>query len=103
MKYIKIILITLSLSTFISCEIKPFIGYIIYKDFIPEHMSDVTGNIKRSAYIPVHIQPIRTTKSKPHLINDKYIFHVANIDEVRAFTVSEETFGKFKKFDKVKF
>lgn len=97
----KKILIAVLLIVFISsCENKPHIGYIVCKEYVPEHMSNEQKTIYVEASYAPHI--IIISHSSPHKINERYILYVANKDEVRATNVSKKAFDYFKIKNKVK-
>lgn len=68
---------------------KNFIGYIVAKEYTPAHMSNEAGRTISYALIVPYIPP----SPKPHQIESKFIWYVANKYEVLAFSVDTAKFN----------
>jgi hypothetical protein len=97
----RLIIITL-LSTLISCvdPNEKFTGYIVAKDYTPEHMSDKSS--KTISYSGLIILPHTVYhKPQPRKIPEKWVFHIANKHETISKCVSEKVFNSKKCGDKI--
>jgi hypothetical protein len=90
------------LSLFIlSCEIKPFTGYIVAKEYVEGHMchdDDYYHTVESSFVIAPHVPhtPHHHTWQEA-----KFIIYVANKDDVRPIHVDSLAFIEYKITDKV--
>ena len=97
-------LITLFLITILlSCESKPFTGYVVSKTYEEGHNCHddnykVYEEFNIIPFIYIHHQP----KTHTHkYIKPLYKLHIANKSELRHINVSSETYYKTKLLDKI--
>ncbi len=91
----KILLIIVIASLF-SCEDEPktFKGYIVCKEYVPEHMSNETP--PRYNYAAVVPHPVIVHQTPPHKVEAEYVWYLANKYEVKSFRVNKGLFNKYK-------
>lgn len=96
----KILIAILLIVCTISCENNPYIGYIVCKEYIPEHLS----NEKPTKYVEASYVPhvIIISHTSPHKINEEYVFYIANKESIKRINVTKESFNYYKIKDKVK-
>ncbi|WP_165026763.1 hypothetical protein [Dysgonomonas sp. ZJ279] len=77
----------------LSCEQKPFNGYVVCKEYNPIHMSNKnTQNIQTSAY--VHVPRAVVHRTTPHIVKSKWYVYVANKDAVKRFQIDSLYFSQ---------
>ncbi len=77
-----------------------FTGYIVCKEYIPEHMSDRSPRI--ISYSSVITVPHTTINNKPYKIKEKWVFYIANKKEIIIKSVSEKLFNSKRCGEKIK-
>lgn len=77
-----------------------FTGYLVAKEFTPEHMSNENvKTISYAGYVP--IVPHITPAPAPHKVDAEWTWFIANRNEVIQKCVSQEMFDTKKCGDKV--
>lgn len=90
------------LALFSGCnsENEKFTGYLVAKEYTPEHMSNETPEkvIYASVIVPRIVTP---HVSKPHKVDAKYVWYIANKDIILSREVSYQMFNTRKCGDKI--
>lgn len=76
-------------------------GYIVAKEYTPEHMSNESEKVTSYAsllYVPIHVPH---ASSHPHKVAESYVWYVANKNKTRRFRVSKGLFFSKKCGSKV--
>lgn len=102
MNRLKLLIIAISAMLLFSCKEKPFTGYVVCKEYTPQHMSYVAAKSIQEAtiYIP-HVTVV--PKRPPHLEKSKWVLYVANKYTVKAISVDSILFINTKLGSKVTF
>lgn len=99
-KTILIILIALLL---VGCrESRPFVGYLVCKEYVKHHMSNERPNVIQQAIV-VPVNPALYTTRRPKHIPSEWKFYVANKFSTRCFNVDSITYLKYNLGDKLTF
>jgi hypothetical protein len=78
-------------------ENPPFVGRVVYMEYIPEHMCHDEFTTTYRAYVHVHTHvPHRHQKEK-----EQYLVYVANKDALRRFSVDKDLYNSMNPGDKV--
>lgn len=100
MKYLIILTILI-----LSCSKKPesFTGYVVQKEYTPQHMSDqhVSNTVYAGVCVPCITTSTRTRKPKATLIKEAYRIYVANKDYIKKFYISKNLFNKINLGSKI--
>jgi hypothetical protein len=83
------IVLSVSLSSCVD-ENETFTGYLVAKEYTPEHMSNETP--KTISYAGVIIVPKPVQPPPPYKVDAKWVWFIANKDEVITKNVSEKMF-----------
>jgi PBP1b-binding outer membrane lipoprotein LpoB len=90
-KIFSVVVIVLMLS---GCHVKPkpFIGYLVAKEYTPEHMCH--DNVKTHSFAAAVIVPhvVHVPKHSHQKVEEQFVWYVANKNAVRKFRVSLEMF-----------
>lgn len=94
-----IFLIALSCFMLVGCSDidRTFTGYLVAKEYIPEHMSNETPKI----HLEATFVPVPSTTMKPYKVEELYVWHIANKDRILHKIVTKEMFNSSKCGDKV--
>lgn len=90
----KNIVFIILLFLFVGCEIKPFRGFLVCKEYVPGHMDNEQGKSVQEAYVYIPVVHPRT--HVPKFIPPEWHFYVANKDGVRDFQVDSLMYIKHK-------
>lgn len=96
MKYLKLLLILIILSCCGKNANSPFTGYLVYKEYTPEHLS--CDDVKTYTYgLASYAHPSITRSgvvrgSDCENVEPEYIFYLANKTKIKSFRVSNELF-----------
>lgn len=102
----KTILITLIALLLVGCgESRPFVGYLVCKEYIKHHMSNEQSKlIQEASLFGVAVNPHMLRKRRePKLIPSEWRFYVANKYGTRCFNVDSMTYLKYNLGDKLIF
>ena len=80
-------------------ESETFTGYIVAKEYTPEHMSNESA--KTISYAAVIITPRVPPRTPPHKVDAKWVWFIANKNRVIQKRVSQQMFDTKKCGDKV--
>ena len=91
----------LLLFVLVSCDDtkrKPFVGYIVGKEYSAEHMchSDYEHTIQAGFTHVPHVHP-----HHHHMMQAEYVLHVANISKLIHVRVDENYFNRYNMLDKI--
>lgn len=98
----KLIIIALSV-VLLGCVDKneQFTGYLVCKEYTPSHMSNESVNSIEYSYVPIHPITTHHPPPKPHRVEEKYTWYVANKHRVIERQVTKELFNSKKCGEKV--
>lgn len=94
MKYIKVLLLFTAIN-FVSCDEsdRSFTGYIVHKEYIPQHYDDETPEEVSCAGVIIPPRPVMRPPRKPVLVKSRWIWYVANKNSVKAFEKDSLSFN----------
>lgn len=75
------------------CKPEPISGYIVYKEYIPQHMSNRTPAVQHEAAF-VYVAPARPTP--PHKVQSTWAIWVGNRNGVEQISIDSNLYGRVK-------
>lgn len=84
------------LAVIAGCNDGPFTGYLVAKEYTPEHMStEPSETVSFAIVVP------RPVVTPPRKVHEKWVWYVANKDGVRSYEVTPCRFHTKKCGDKI--
>lgn len=92
----KKVLLIIAIASLFSCEDEPkkIVGYLVCKEYTPEHMSN--QNVPTHNYATVIPRPVIVHQTPPHKIEAEYVWYIANKFETEKIRVNKSLFNKYK-------